>query len=149
MTKFGDSLVVVTTLIATASFAAAFTVPGGFDGNEGSKQGMPILLRKAAYKALVVLNALAFSCSCCEGTGYIAALQYTLTGNAMVAMASAFITGTYVILAPSLAFAISLCATCKLVFERFGIGVKAEVRVKAVHLHQLRRGINIVSVLLE
>lgn len=54
MTKFGDSLVVLTALIATSSFAAAFAVPGGFDGNEGFKQGMPILLRKAAYKAFVV-----------------------------------------------------------------------------------------------
>lgn len=38
--RLADSVVLLVTLIATATFAAAFTVPGGFDGNEGSEQGI-------------------------------------------------------------------------------------------------------------
>ncbi|KAL7163129.1 hypothetical protein ACSBR2_039263 [Camellia fascicularis] len=35
---------IVATLIATVTFAAGFTMPGGYDGNQGPQQGMPVLL---------------------------------------------------------------------------------------------------------
>lgn len=130
--KIVDNLVLVATLIATASFAAAFTVPGGFDSSNGSKQGTPFLLKKTAFRAFVVTNAIAFSCACSVLLGHIYLLIYRnryneadekeqkyiddrivvlyfLTGIALVAMALAFVTGLYVVLTPSLGLAIFIC----------------------------------------
>ena len=52
---------VVTALIATVTFAAGFTLPGGYDGNAGHNQGMAVLVRKAAFKAFVISNAMALN----------------------------------------------------------------------------------------
>ncbi|PWA70245.1 ankyrin repeat-containing protein [Artemisia annua] len=69
--KIVDNLVLVATLIATASFAAAFTAPGGFDSSNGSKQGKPFLLKEKAFQAFVVSNAIAFSCACSVLLGHV------------------------------------------------------------------------------
>ncbi|KAE9452768.1 hypothetical protein C3L33_15331, partial [Rhododendron williamsianum] len=58
-----QTLVVVAALIATITFAAAFTIPGGYDGNQGRDQGMAILARAAAFKAFVITNTIAMVCS--------------------------------------------------------------------------------------
>nr|GEU83786.1 ankyrin repeat-containing protein [Tanacetum cinerariifolium] len=76
-----ENLLIVATLIATATFAAAFTVPGGFDGNEGSKQGMPILLRKTAFKAFMLANTGAFASSCSVLGSHVLLLVYRLKSN--------------------------------------------------------------------
>ncbi|KAG5554519.1 hypothetical protein RHGRI_012162 [Rhododendron griersonianum] len=46
-------------LIATITFAAAFTIPGGYDGNQGRDQGMAILSRAAAFQAFAITNTIA------------------------------------------------------------------------------------------
>ncbi|KAL1106637.1 hypothetical protein V6Z11_D04G219300 [Gossypium hirsutum] len=51
---------IVAALIATVTFAAAITVPGGLESEKGSKQGTPFLIHEAAFKVFVVTNALAF-----------------------------------------------------------------------------------------
>ena len=40
-----QGLMVVAALIATVSFTAVFTAPGGFDQSEGETQGTPLLLK--------------------------------------------------------------------------------------------------------
>ncbi|XP_071740823.1 protein ACCELERATED CELL DEATH 6-like [Rutidosis leptorrhynchoides] len=132
--KHVNELLVVVTLIATASFAAAFTVPGGFDSDEGSDHaGMPILLKKAAFKAFMTTNTVAFSCACAAIFGYfnlivlrrsntkivtpkifrgvfkVAIHIRIFTLSAIIAMSIAFATGIYVVLTPYPALAISLC----------------------------------------
>lgn len=57
----GHSL--VATLIATVSFAAGFTVPGGFNQNNGENIGMAVLKSKAAFKVFLISDAIAFTCS--------------------------------------------------------------------------------------
>ncbi|KAJ8627904.1 hypothetical protein MRB53_021211 [Persea americana] len=57
-----QSLPIVTSLIATVTFVAAFTVPGGYSNN-GPDEGMPAFIRKASLQAFVLLNTLAFCCS--------------------------------------------------------------------------------------
>ena len=47
-----ENTLIVATLIATATFAAAFTVPDSFDTNESSKKGTPILLKKQLSRHL-------------------------------------------------------------------------------------------------
>nr|XP_043618924.1 protein ACCELERATED CELL DEATH 6-like [Erigeron canadensis] len=131
--KMVDNLVLVVTLIATASFAAAFTMPGGFNSNNGSKLGSPYLLRKAPFQVFVISNAIAFSCSSAVLLAHIVILinrnrydvageakrkyidgrivfMYYLTGGALLAMLIAFLSGLYVVLLPSLWLAIFVCA---------------------------------------
>ncbi|KAJ8446721.1 hypothetical protein Cgig2_002883 [Carnegiea gigantea] len=50
-----NTLSVVAGLLATITFAAAFQVPGGFNGESGS----PILLQRAAFKAFMIFNSFA------------------------------------------------------------------------------------------
>nr|GEW29718.1 ankyrin repeat-containing protein [Tanacetum cinerariifolium] len=130
--KLVENMLIVVTLIATTSFAAAFTVPGGFDGNEGSKQGMPILMKRAAFQAFMVTNTIAFACSSSVLGAYTLLLVYCMkadelddvdhkkihytifgmdyfTGYALLAMSVAFVTGIYVVLTPYHGLAIFLC----------------------------------------
>ncbi|GMP77274.1 hypothetical protein CsSME_00033597 [Camellia sinensis var. sinensis] len=58
---------IVATLIATVTFAAGFTMPGGYDGNQGPEQGMPVLLRAAAFQAFAITNTIAMICSISAG----------------------------------------------------------------------------------
>ncbi|PHU18704.1 hypothetical protein BC332_14399 [Capsicum chinense] len=56
--------VVVATLIMTVTFAAGITLPGGFESDpDSSNQGMAILIRKTAFRAFIVFDAIAFTCS--------------------------------------------------------------------------------------
>ncbi|XP_057470896.1 ankyrin repeat-containing protein At5g02620-like [Actinidia eriantha] len=123
--KVGENNMVVAALIATVSFAAGFTLPGGYDGNAGPNQGMAVLVRKAAFKAFVISNAMAVICSTSAlfvlliGSLYkknkkIAdhnAIGFILKLISLVAMMIAFITGTYAVLAttPGLGLAIAVC----------------------------------------
>ncbi|XP_021742906.1 protein ACCELERATED CELL DEATH 6-like [Chenopodium quinoa] len=54
-----NALSVVAALLATITFAAAFQVPGGFNGDDGS----PILLEKTAFIIFVTSNSGAMCCS--------------------------------------------------------------------------------------
>jgi hypothetical protein len=58
-----ESRTVASALIATVTFAAAFTVPGGFVADDHARAGTAILARRFAFKAFVVSDAMAFLCS--------------------------------------------------------------------------------------
>ncbi|PSS33805.1 Protein ACCELERATED CELL DEATH like [Actinidia chinensis var. chinensis] len=123
--KFGDNNMIVAALIATVSFAAGFTLPGGYDGNAGPNQGMAVLVRKSAFKAFVISNAMAVICSTSAlfvfliGSFYKKqskiliryGIGFVLMIISLVAMMIAFITGTYAVLAttPGLGIAIAMC----------------------------------------
>ncbi|KAL5981394.1 hypothetical protein ACLOJK_015449 [Asimina triloba] len=55
--------VVVASLIATVTFAAAFTLPGGYRSSDEPNPGTAILASKQAFKAFVLLDTLAMSFS--------------------------------------------------------------------------------------
>ncbi|KAK6785343.1 hypothetical protein RDI58_018798 [Solanum bulbocastanum] len=125
--------VVVATLIMTVTFAAGFTLPGGLDSNDGPNKGMAILLKRAAFRAFVISDVLAFSCSAGAifiyffmadmDREYEEVPEYdwlkmvrrsyniasTLQGFAMAAVVVAFVTGMYATLENSLALAVSVC----------------------------------------
>ncbi|CAN6221312.1 unnamed protein product [Urochloa humidicola] len=77
ITEFAQIVGICSVLVATATFAAVFTMPGGFrsEDNEGDHKapaaapspagpiGTPILAGKYAFDGFVLANTLAFSCS--------------------------------------------------------------------------------------
>jgi len=132
--KAAQIQVVVATLLMTVStFAAGFTLPGGLYNDGSPNKGMAILLRKAAFRAFVISDVLAFSFSAgaifiyffmadsdvdddedfktdwfkvLRSYYYIAGILQLL---AMGAVVIAFVTGMYATLANSLAHAVSVC----------------------------------------
>lgn len=59
------SLGIVSVLIATVTFAAIFTMPGGYIADDHVNRGTPILSRKYAFKAFIAADLLAFVLSIC------------------------------------------------------------------------------------
>ncbi|KAI8561133.1 hypothetical protein RHMOL_Rhmol04G0313700 [Rhododendron molle] len=130
-TAWSQTLMVVATLIATITFAAAYVIPCGYDGNQGRDQGMAALARATAFQAFVITNTIAIICSvismlllCITGLWYAYrggddidddrafarnAGAVILILVAMFAMMVAFISATFVMLAHSIALALSTC----------------------------------------
>ncbi|CAL5413464.1 unnamed protein product [Camellia sinensis] len=125
--KMSATHLIVATLIATISFAAGFTMPGGYNSNKGSKQGMPLLITEASFKLFVIANTIAAICSTSSVFLYFTAPLYNLVGGkdqtydrqidryvmalflvliAVAALIVAFITGSYAVLSHSLGLAI-------------------------------------------
>ncbi|KAE9454997.1 hypothetical protein C3L33_13101, partial [Rhododendron williamsianum] len=128
MSKMAETHMIVATLISTITFAAGFTIPGGYHGEQGPNQGMAVLVREAAFKAFVISNTIALICSTSSVFLYVSASLFNITGRgrgekrahryeiafwliltAMVAMMLAFSTGAYAVLAHSLGLAIATC----------------------------------------
>ncbi|KAI8002403.1 hypothetical protein LOK49_LG08G02824 [Camellia lanceoleosa] len=98
-------------------------MPGGYDGNQGPEQSMPVLLSAASFQAFVITNTIAMICSISAGFLYASASFYNdeekqehrhliafwLILVAMGAMVVAFITGTFTVLSHSLGIAITAC----------------------------------------
>jgi len=129
LSKTRESHLVVAALIATVTFAAAFTLPGGYK----SDRGTAILANKAAFIVFVISDAMSlvlsilavfihFLISLIHGlemvkyaminkvtTRKLFAFAMLMTMIGMVTMIIAFVTGTYAVLEPSLGLAISTC----------------------------------------
>ncbi|KAI3424510.1 ANK_REP_REGION domain-containing protein, partial [Psidium guajava] len=105
-----DLQLLVAVLIATVTFAASFTMPGGYN-NDGPDQGMAVLAGRAAFKAFVISNVTAFGFSILAlflqfdtcfvsdrlRVRYAKAASYSMY-VAILAMVLAFDCGTYVVL---------------------------------------------------
>ena len=125
MEKASEYHLVVAALIATVTFAAAFTLPGGYksDTEDGPNRGTAILSKNAAFQAFVISDAIAMVLSLSAVfVHFILSLKFFkkfiflfvfalyFTVLAMEAMMVAFVTGTYAMLAtPSLGLAIVTC----------------------------------------
>ncbi|KAL3506036.1 hypothetical protein ACH5RR_031418 [Cinchona calisaya] len=121
MRKEADTSLIVATLIATVTFAAGFTLPGGYDSNSGPNKGLAILTRKAAFKAFVITDTIALVSSTCAVFVYFMKADYvyrhklvrhytstkSLVTIAMGALVLAFVTGLYAVLPHSSGLAIS------------------------------------------
>ncbi|KAM3236676.1 ankyrin repeat-containing protein ITN1-like [Capsicum annuum] len=121
--------VVVATLIMTVTFAAGITLPGGFESEpDRPNQGMAILIRKTAFRAFVVSDAIAFTFSAIAIFTYffmadesrppphlkIVEKLYDLARIfqclSMLAVLIAFATGMFATLSHSLGLAITVCS---------------------------------------
>lgn len=101
----------VAILIATITFAAAFTLPGGYSSNAGS-EGLPIMAKNLAFQAFLIFDtlgmccslAVAFICVIARWTDFEFLLHYRfwtkkLMWFAYMATTIAFATGLYAVLA--------------------------------------------------
>ncbi|XAR49029.1 hypothetical protein NMG60_11032051 [Bertholletia excelsa] len=118
------SNVIVASLIATVAFAAGFTVPGGYNGNEGPEQGMAILARKAAFKAFLITDIIALISSTFalflylysshmtlanwNILSYSCVYAFLLNNIALAAMVLAIVSGTIAVLQHSHALVVSI-----------------------------------------
>ncbi|CAN6541414.1 unnamed protein product [Malus baccata var. baccata] len=113
-----EAHLVMATLIATATFAAGFVMPGGcYQSEKGSpSQDCAVLTRQTAYQAFVVMDALALFMSTCSvlvhfylsrPDAIVWALSSTMT--ALIFTVTAFITGTYAVSGHSPGLAIAAC----------------------------------------
>ncbi|XP_074559894.1 uncharacterized protein LOC141815929 [Curcuma longa] len=108
-----NNLAIVAVLIATVTFAAAFTLPGGYNSNDGSDEGMAILSSRAAFKAFLISDTLAMASSITVALILIYSgsldhdvrLQSLTTAMKLVwvavgTLSVAFATGVYSVVAP-------------------------------------------------
>ncbi|KAJ3701251.1 hypothetical protein LUZ61_004956 [Rhynchospora tenuis] len=102
----------VAIFIATITFAAAFTLPGGYSNDKGT-EGVPVMTSKIAFKAFLISNtlamcsslAVAFICILARWEDLKFLLYYRsftkkLMWFAYMATTVAFATGLYTVLAP-------------------------------------------------
>ncbi|XP_030506138.2 uncharacterized protein LOC115721046 isoform X1 [Cannabis sativa] len=61
--KISDTHLLVAALIATVTFTAAFTLPGGYENDDHTSKGMAVLSNKIFFKVFVVADSVAFYCS--------------------------------------------------------------------------------------
>ncbi|KAA8523735.1 hypothetical protein F0562_010158 [Nyssa sinensis] len=61
--KMGHTLLMVDTLIATVTFAAAFTMPGGYNNDIGPNQGLALLASSKYLKWFIISDTIAMVCS--------------------------------------------------------------------------------------
>ncbi|KAM3345497.1 hypothetical protein P3S68_025206 [Capsicum galapagoense] len=121
--------IVVATLIMTVTFAAGITLPGGFESDTNSpNQGMAILIRKTAFRAFVVSDAIAFTFSAVAIFIYFSMADISIDPRhkkiliklyllaiicqslSMLAVVIAFATGMFVTLSHSLGLAVTICS---------------------------------------
>ncbi|XP_062119781.1 protein ACCELERATED CELL DEATH 6-like isoform X2 [Humulus lupulus] len=136
ITKMKESSLVTSTLIATVTFAAGFTMPGGYISDEVGhrQQGSAVLRNNTAFQAFIITNTMAMllsatsvflniflNISFVEGVNDHRKWNYykvcmSLTIYALVLMMIAFVTGTYAVLSLSAPLAITTCFIGSLFF---------------------------------
>ncbi|KAJ9701393.1 hypothetical protein PVL29_006650 [Vitis rotundifolia] len=127
--RAGETHLIVAALVATVTFAAGFTLPGGYDQNDG----MATLTKKAAFKAFVVTDTLAMVSSVSATFVYFYMAIYEeveylekhflwgffLTMFGMGSMVVAFMTGMYAVLPHFSRLPIVVCILCCCFFLLF------------------------------
>ncbi|KAL9441593.1 hypothetical protein AB3S75_020150 [Citrus x aurantiifolia] len=120
--EMAQTLSVMATLIATFTFTAAFTIPGGFKSDDPDA-GMATLLGRASFQAFVITDAIAMTSAMTaavtvfwsfwkgKSESFMDALPLAIgfTWIALISMTLAFVTGLYVVLSNNLALAILVC----------------------------------------
>ena len=119
----------IATLIATVTFTAAFTVPGGFNQNGNVGEGLAVLSKVTAFHVFLIANTLAFGLSITtfvvrfvdstekwieEAIYHREMVRRTafLIDSSILALLVAFIAGTYAVVPHSLGIAVVVIICC-------------------------------------
>ncbi|KAJ4717369.1 Ankyrin repeat-containing-like protein [Melia azedarach] len=121
-----ESHLLVAALIATVTFTAGFTLPGGYISEKEPDRGTSVLVltRNNAFQAFVIFNTIAMTFSSCAVFIhlFVTLTKYKTTGfdlwrlgllfitYAMIAMVLAFLMGMYAVLYRARVLSISACA---------------------------------------
>nr|BAD34063.1 ankyrin repeat protein family-like [Oryza sativa Japonica Group] len=137
-----QNLTIGAVLIVTVTFAATFTMPGGYvssSDDDGERRGTPTLAGTCAFDAFVVANTLAFMLSGMATFSLMYAgytpldfafrercvkLSMGLLHSSVRSVGAAFLTATYVMLArvaPKLVIAVYAAAAVGLVYINFEV----------------------------
>ncbi|XP_074269810.1 protein ACCELERATED CELL DEATH 6-like [Silene latifolia] len=122
--KVGETRLVVAALIATVSFTAGFTLPGGFDQSPGETIGLAVLVKKASFIVFLISNTIAFTLSSLAvicyfvlptqtrlmGAKSVSDYAYVLSTVSMGALMIAFVTGVYAVVSQSTALGLIIIA---------------------------------------
>ena len=127
----------VAALIATVTFTAAFTVPGGYQ-SQGVDEGLAVFGKSAAFGAFLIANSLAFGLSMTSILVHFAASlgghgvafrkcvrsgSFISTFYAIIAMQVAFISGTYTVVPHSLGITAAVILFLLFCIEILGINL--------------------------
>ena len=146
--QVSETNMLVATLIATVTFTAAFTVPGGFNQNGNVGEGLAVLSKVTAFHVFLIANTLAFGLSIATFVNRFMAstekwIEEAIYHREMVrrtafymnwsilALLVAFIAGTYAVVPHSLGIAVVVIICCcflspavfELSLDRYGITV--------------------------
>ena len=138
--RVSETNLLVATLIATMTFTAAFTVPGGYNQNGNVDEGLAVLRKNTAFRVFLVANTLAFGLSTTSvfvhflGSAAMAGNYFlrevvrhsiSFTNWSVGALLVAFISGTYAVVPHSggNTVAITLCC-CFLISLFFPVLIK-------------------------
>ncbi|KAF4348384.1 hypothetical protein F8388_000932 [Cannabis sativa] len=148
--NFRESTLVAAALIATVTFTAGFTLPGGNisgdDNKQQQQQGSAVLRNNVAFQAFIVTDTIALVLSTTAVfinlfltiaslgedeneefvSNYIKSMNLTIW--AMAFMVIAFVTGTYAVLSLSNALAIAICLIGLSFFIRFFSIIKSKFK---------------------
>ena len=148
--KQGETHLIVSALITTVTFAAGFTLPGGYKEDDGQA----ILSKKAAFRAFVVTDTIAMVSSLCAVLLHFFMTMrqrgeylekhllwaFSLTMVGMGAMAIAFATGSYAVLPHSSGLSFLTCIICSCFFLSIAVeyclfwrGTISEFTIKIIH----------------
>ncbi|XP_034684865.1 ankyrin repeat-containing protein ITN1-like [Vitis riparia] len=148
--KQGETHLIVSALITTVTFAAGFTLPGGYKEDDGQA----ILSKKAAFRAFVVTDTIAMVSSLCAVLLHFFMTMrqrgeylekhllwaFNLTMVGMGAMAIAFATGSYAVLPHSSGLSFLTCILCSCFFLSIAVeyclfwrGTISEFIIKIIH----------------
>lgn len=125
MTSAAQVLGISSALIATVTFAAAFTLPGGYRADDHTDGGTPTLAGSYPFDAFIISNSLAFICSLLATVSLLYsgiqsrdisirrryyAFSMLLMQSSTTSFTVAFAMGMYLVLAPvTLNAAVSVC----------------------------------------
>ncbi|KAG5551382.1 hypothetical protein RHGRI_009710 [Rhododendron griersonianum] len=124
---FINTLALVAALIATLTFTAAFTIPGGYDTNPDNLGG-PTLVKRAALRVFILSDTLAMCCSITAVYILTAAMRaqqdalfplmaasWMFLNTALLSTLVAFMSGLFAVLAPKASWvAILVCIVCSI-----------------------------------
>ncbi|KAL5804255.1 hypothetical protein ACOSQ3_031055 [Xanthoceras sorbifolium] len=133
-----QTLLVMATLIASFTFTAAFTIPGGYK-NDNPDEGMAILVRKSGLQAFVITVTVSMISSMTAAVLALGQIRYgndesytnvnliplatTLIWLGLLSMSLAFVTGLFLVLSNNMPLAIVVvCIGCAFPFLLYVFG---------------------------